>query len=112
MVWLKRQQQVDAGRTALVGLMDALLQLQQGEEGYLHATEQGQLKVLKAAYFKDVSCTHVPAQSVVKHSFWSGDVAAQVRSTMCDCASSKLPGSVALVQKHQTQSVTRLVDRT
>lgn len=29
-VWLKRQQQRDAGHTALVGLMDALLQLQQG----------------------------------------------------------------------------------
>ncbi len=31
MVWLKRQQQVDAGHTALVGLMDALLHLQQGD---------------------------------------------------------------------------------
>ncbi|KAL0054937.1 hypothetical protein WJX82_004792 [Trebouxia sp. C0006] len=30
MVWLKRQQQADAGHTALVGLMDALLHLQQG----------------------------------------------------------------------------------
>jgi hypothetical protein len=31
MVWLKRQQQADAGHTALVGLMDALLHLQQGD---------------------------------------------------------------------------------
>lgn len=28
--WLKRQQQADAGHTALAGLMDALLHLQQG----------------------------------------------------------------------------------
>lgn len=31
MVWLKRQQQADAGHEALVGLMDALLHLQQGD---------------------------------------------------------------------------------
>jgi len=31
MIWLKRQQQADAGHTALVGLMDALLHLQQGD---------------------------------------------------------------------------------
>jgi len=31
MVWLKRQQQADAGHTALVGLMDALLHLQPGD---------------------------------------------------------------------------------
>lgn len=31
MVWLKRQEQTNAGHTALVGLMDALLHLQQGE---------------------------------------------------------------------------------
>ncbi len=38
MVWLKRQQQADAGHTALVGLMDALLHLQQGN--MLHVPSQ------------------------------------------------------------------------
>ncbi|KAL0031913.1 hypothetical protein WJX79_004937 [Trebouxia sp. C0005] len=33
MVWLKRQEQTNAGHTALVGLMDALLNLQQGLAG-------------------------------------------------------------------------------
>ncbi|KAA6427899.1 MAG: c transferase [Trebouxia sp. A1-2] len=33
MVWLKRQEQTNAGHTALVGLMDALLHLQQGLAG-------------------------------------------------------------------------------
>ena len=30
MIWLKRQEQLDAGHEALVGVMDALLHLQQG----------------------------------------------------------------------------------
>ena len=38
MIWLKRQQQADAGHTALVGLMDALLHLQQGN--MLHVPSQ------------------------------------------------------------------------
>ena len=39
MVWLKRQQQADTGHTALVGLMDALLHLQQGD--MLHVPGSG-----------------------------------------------------------------------
>lgn len=31
MVWLKREQQAEAGHASLVGLMDALTQLQQGD---------------------------------------------------------------------------------
>ena len=38
MVWLKHQQQADAGHTALVRLMDALLHLQQGN--MLHVPSQ------------------------------------------------------------------------
>ena len=57
MVWLKRQQQVNAGHKALVGLMDALLQLQQGEHFDRHAT--GNMKLCftqRAAGFEGCLC--------------------------------------------------------
>ena len=40
-VWLKRQQQTNAGHTALVGLMDALLHLQQGDVLHIPGQCQG-----------------------------------------------------------------------
>lgn len=41
MVWLKRPEQVQLGHTALVGVMDALLNLQQGTFTQAQVCESG-----------------------------------------------------------------------